>query len=294
VNSEASSRVAVLMPAYNAGNFINRAVGSLLQSTYPCDLYIVDDGSAVPVAEVVDAFPHLTIIRLEQNGGIAGARNAGLRAILAQNYDYVANLDADDICHPDRIARQVEFLDCHPEIAAVGTWSRAFFEPTGATLRIGREVSDPAHVKKAMRFNSAVNNSSTMIRANVLREVGLYSERYAAAEDYELYRRINQRYPIANLPMILMDISISPAGTSLSRRRRQLFDRLAIQLRYFEAREPGAWLGVAKTLLLFLVPVSILSRMKSSSMRHHEDAGDFQEDDPSLNGGPVHRLNEAP
>jgi glycosyltransferase involved in cell wall biosynthesis len=284
-----TSRVAVLMPAYNAGQVINRAIASLRRSTYPADLYVVDDGSTEPISDIVVPFPRLEVIRLATNGGIANARNAGLGAILAGGYDYIANLDADDICRPDRIARQVEFLDRHPDVAAVGTWSRVFSEETGETLRIGRDPEAPADVKAAMRFNSAVNNSSTMIRASVFREVGLYSTRYAAAEDYELYRRINRRYPIGNIPTVLMDISISPRGTSLSRRRRQLFDRLAIQVKYFEPFEVGAWLGVAKTLALFLFPVRLLSWLKSVHGHPVRDGDDDHSENGLSVGAPEQR-----
>ena len=97
----------------------------------------------------------------------------------------------------------------------------------------------------------------------------LFRSRYSAAEDYELLRRISSRFAIANIPEVLVDICISPHGISLRRRRRQLFERLKIQLKYFELLEPGAWLGLARTVLLFLVPVSLHSRWKASSKRSH-------------------------
>jgi glycosyltransferase involved in cell wall biosynthesis len=259
------SRVAVLMPAHNADKFINRAVRSLAESTFPCDLYVVDDGSEIPVTAALAGNPGVRVLRLEQNCGIARARNAGLRAILTYPYEFVACLDADDICHPDRIAKQVEFLDRHPEVAVVGTWGRHFDENTGETICVKRTPASPAVAKKAMRSNMSVINTSAMIRADALRAVGLYSERYEAAEDYELFRRISARFAIANIPQILVDICISPEGVSLKRRRRQLLDRFKIQLKYFEPMEFGAWLGLARTLLLFLVPPSLHSRMKSSN-----------------------------
>ena len=251
------------MPAYNAGRVINRAVESLTQSTFPCDIFIVDDGSDIPVADVLNPGARASIIRLESNVGIPRARNAGLRAILPLRYEYVACLDADDICHRDRIASQVAFLDRHPEVAVVGTWGRSFDAASGKPLRIGRMPVTPKQVRRAMRFNSAVINTSAMLRASALRTVGLYSERYPAAEDYELFRRIGRRFEIANIPSFLTAISISPEGVSRKRRRRQLADRLAIQLRYFEAAKIGTWLGVAKTLTLFVAPVSILSGLKT-------------------------------
>jgi glycosyltransferase involved in cell wall biosynthesis len=280
------------MPAYNADQSINRAVESLVQGTFPCDIYIVDDGSEVPVAEVLKPHPRTSIIRLERNSGIPRARNTGLQTILSRGYEYVACLDADDICHPNRIASQVDFLDRNPAVAVVGTWGRSFDASSGKPFQIGRLPVTPEQVRRAMRFNSAVINTSAMLRASALRTVGLYSERYAIAEDYELYRRIGQRFQIANIPSILTTISISSKGVSRKRRHRQLANRLAIQLKYFEALEIGAWLGVAKTLALFLAPISIVSRLKTF-IRQANKAKPFPEDGPPLNGPTGCPLNEA-
>ena len=262
------SRVAVVMPAYNAEQTVNRAVQSLAKSTFPCDVFIVDDGSRIPVAQVLaGASPRVRVLRLPENGGIAHARNVGLQAVLAEGYEFVACLDADDICYPERIAKQVAFLDGHPQVAVVGTWGRHIEEQSGTPILIHRTPADAQAAKNAMRSNMSVINTSAMIRTDALRAVGLYSERYPAAEDYELLRRIAARYAIANIPEVLVDICISPRGMSLGHRHRQLFDRLKIQWKYFEPMQPGAWLGLARTLLLFLVPVSLHSRFKAKSHR---------------------------
>jgi len=265
VAPENRSRVAVLMPAYNAEQFINRALQSLAASTFPCDVYIVDDGSTVPVAQVLGNNSKAHVLRLEQNRGIAQARNAGLKAILDRSYEFVACLDADDVCHPERIAKQVDFLDRHPEVAVIGTWGRHVEEKSGDTISIKRTPADAASAKRAMRSNMAVINTSAMIRTSALRAVGLYSERYRAAEDYELLRRISAKFAVANIPEVLVDICISRDGISLKRRRRQLLERFKIQLKYFEPMQPGAWAGLARTLALLLVPASLHSKVKSSS-----------------------------
>ncbi len=255
-------RVAVLMPAYNPGEAINRAVESLVAGTYPCDIYIVDDGSDIPVAQIIGDFPRTEIIRLPRNMGVVKARNVGLEAILQRPYEFVACLDADDVSYPDRIARQVEFLDRHPDIAAVGAWARHVAEADGRFLFIERTPESPQSVRQALNYNSAINHTTFMVRSDVLREVGFYSERYPVAEDYELFRRILRRFPIANIPVVLVDRHLSAKGLSLSRRRRQLWDRLRIQLRYFKFAEADSWLGALKTMLLFVVPVGLLMKIK--------------------------------
>lgn len=268
---QVTSRVAVLMPAYNAERFINHAVDSLMRGTYPCDIYVVDDGSRIPVSSVLKGESRVRIVRLERNGGLPRARNAGLKAILAQPYDFVACLDADDICHPARIARQVAYLDRHPHVAIVGTWGRHFDELTGEPILVHRTPAEPELVRRAMRSNMAVINTSAMIRASVLRTAGFYSEDYPAAEDYELFRRISQRHAIANIPEILVEICVSLQGVTVSRRRRQLLDRLNIQLKYLEPLAPGAWAGLLKTLVLFLMPRDLVSKIKTSISRYRNE-----------------------
>jgi glycosyltransferase involved in cell wall biosynthesis len=255
-------RVAILMPAYNATASINRAVESLVNGTYPCDIYIVDDGSEVPVTQVLNDYPRVKVIRLPKNAGVVNARNVGLEEILKHPYDYVACLDADDASYPDRIATEVAFLDSHPEIGAVGAWVNHVDDESGRPLFIERNPESPKDIKSALNYNSAVAHSTAMFPAAVLRQVGGYSEHYPVAEDYELFRRITQRYPIANIPSVLVTRNVSPNSLSFKFRRKQLRDRLRIQLRYFNALEPSAWAGLLKTLLLLAVPVSVIMKLK--------------------------------
>jgi glycosyltransferase involved in cell wall biosynthesis len=194
VHSEAATaRVAVLMPAYNPGPLINKALRSIVANTQKCDIYVVDDGSRVPVSEILDDFPRTAVIRLEQNGGVARALNAGLSVILQKPYDYVARLDADDTSYPERLAKQVAFLDENPDVAVVGTWARFVDQDSGDLVFTGRTPESPERVRRAMNYNTAVIHTSAMIRTRALKAVGSYSDQYPVAEDYELFRRISQR-----------------------------------------------------------------------------------------------------
>ncbi len=80
-----------------------------------------------------------------------------------------------------------------------------------------------------------------------------------------LFSSIATRYDLANIPECLLSYRISPDGQSRSRRWRQLYDRLRIQLKYFEATEWRAWAGIAKTLVAMLVPPSLSESLKIKS-----------------------------
>lgn len=268
-----SAEVAVLMAAYNAEKTLPLAVNSLIGGTHPCKIYIVDDCSRVPVADVIGAHDpsRIEIIRLAKNGGPGNARNAGLRRILENDHEFVAIMDADDVSHPDRIEKQVAYLAAHPRIALVGCWERVIDE-NGEFVSHVALPCDPQEIRNNLFVKMFVSHPTWMLRASVLREVGEYSLKYYAAEDYDLLRRIARRYDVANIPEYLIDYRISPGGMTASNRRRQLMDRLRIQLKYFEPLNRHAWIGIARTLALMAIPVKrklpdTLSPEQANSLR---------------------------
>ncbi len=270
--------VAVLMAAYNAERTIRAAVDSVLANTIPCDLIIVDDASRIPAADALGTLNGpIEIIRLTKNLGPAEARNVGLQHILAQNYRYVAILDADDIAYPERFERQMAYLDAHPRVAAVGTGQRFIDHDTGELLFRDRPACDPDDVRNAMFFNCALGHTSMMMRTAALAQVGFYLRNYPVAEDYELMWRLSTRYDLANLPECLTDYRISRAGLSLKRRRRQLFDRLCIQLKYLAPLNWRAWAGIANTLALFVVPRPLITALKRRRYATRSRLGPAQE-----------------
>jgi hypothetical protein len=144
----------------------------------------------------------------------------------------------------------------------VSTWGRHFDERSHETVLFRRPPSAPSAVRHDMFFNSPMIHASSMTRADVLRAVGPYSLDYPAAEDYEIFRRIATKYALANIPEVLIDICESWQGISRSKRSRQVYDRLRIQLRYFEALEWRAWAGVAQTLLTLALPLRAADAIK--------------------------------
>jgi len=257
------AKVAVLMAAYNAEQTLRAAVESVLASSIPCDLYIVDDCSRTPVVDLIGSPPGVTHIRLSRNHGLAPALNIGLQHILPLGYEYIARMDADDISYPHRFATQAAFLDRHPEIGLIGSGARFIDDKTGAMLKHYVPPLDPEGIRKALFYNNCLIHSSWMIRAGVLPRTGPYSVDYPAAEDYEFLRRISPRVTVANVADYLIDYRISTGGISITKRRRQLLDRLRIQFKYGDPLEWRCWAGVAKTLMLFAIPRKVLTALKA-------------------------------
>ena len=202
-------KVSVFIPVYNRERYVAEAIGSVLaQSFRDFELLVVDDGSTDGTRAVVEAVPDRRV-RLVCNGrnlGIPASRNRGLAEARGE---YIALLDSDDWCYPDRLARQVAFLEAHPDYAEVGSWGRAMDEEGRPRAAIQYRPVAPDDVKVEFLFRCAVKNRSVMGRTAVLREYG-YREDYARCQDYDMHVRIARDWKVGNLPQILVRGRIHP------------------------------------------------------------------------------------
>lgn len=246
-----SRKVAVLVAAHDAENSIRDAVESVLAGSMPCRVFVIDDGSRIPVTQVLGAYGgRVEIVRLNDNRGSAAARNVGLELILARDVDYVAIQDAHDLSYADRLATQVALFEANPRLGAAGSWTRHFDAGTGATTQYRKHPTDAASIRNLLYFDDGIPHASAMFRANALRVVGCYDENHPGAEDYELLRRIATRFELANVPEYLVACRLSTLG----RHRNELLDRLRVQLGYLEPTEWRAWAGALNTVAHFIMP----------------------------------------
>lgn len=252
-------RVAVVMCAYNAERTIGDAVRSIVDGSYPCKLFIVDDCSAIPVDSVLTGIDGacVEIIRLQHNVGAARARNIALERIASEGFDFIAIMDADDIAHPDRIARQVGYLESNPQIGLVGSWVRLIDDRSGKVIGHSELPCDPQAIRNRLPVRMCMSHPTWMARADVFAAVGHYSPSYRAAEDYELLRRIAARFDVATMPEYLVDYRLSSDGITNRLRRRELLNRVRIQLRHLEVRNWRAWSGIVRTLALLVLPFAV-------------------------------------
>jgi glycosyltransferase involved in cell wall biosynthesis len=107
--------------------------------------------------------------------GPAGALN---RALAVAQGDYVAVLDHDDLALPERLARQVAFLDAQPEVGAVGAKVR-FIDEAGATIRAQSYPTDPAVARWQVLFGASLLHSASMYRRSLLQQLGGYSTKHS-------------------------------------------------------------------------------------------------------------------
>jgi glycosyltransferase involved in cell wall biosynthesis len=117
--------ISVLLPAYNAQDTIRQAIVSLQRQTFAdFEIIAVDDGSADETGAILDGIsdPRLKVIHIPHSGLIP-ALNAGLEHCAG---DLIARMDADDVCHPERLSLQSEFMSAHPDVSVCGCLARSF------------------------------------------------------------------------------------------------------------------------------------------------------------------------
>jgi glycosyltransferase involved in cell wall biosynthesis len=192
--STGHSLVSVVIPSYNQAYFLHEAIESVLAQTYPhLEVVVVDDGSTDNTVEVASRYPGVKYIR-QENRGLAGARNTGIRHSTGQ---YLIFLDADDRLTPNALESGLACFEAHPESAFV--WGRCrFVALDGAVLGddLGFTVESD-HYAAMLRRSYIPMHATVMFRRTVFEAVGPYDISLKVCEDYDLYLRITRAFPIS-------------------------------------------------------------------------------------------------
>lgn len=209
--------VSVLMPVYNAEKYLREAIDSILNQTYRnFEFIIINDGSTDNSADIVRSYDDARIVFVDNK------KNQGLVTVLNQGLDmargeYIARMDSDDISLPTRFAKQVMFMEKHPDVGVLGT----FFHIFGGIDRIETKKKYPSLAD--MLPTSPVGHPTVMMRKSVFDKYNLrYDARYKHAEDYELWTRVIDFSRVANLPTVLLNYRWSGDNVSVKHEAEQL------------------------------------------------------------------------
>jgi glycosyltransferase involved in cell wall biosynthesis len=264
--------VTVLMPVYNGIAYLQAAIESIQRQThYDFEFLIVDDGSTDGSDDLLQRSaaqdPRIHLIRASHEG-VAAARNRGLALA---NGTVVVCMDADDVAMPERIELQLAYLTTHPEIAAVGSALR-LIDKNGqhiAQPTIYPSSSDEIRRGLLMGYSMLAQPTVAMRRQTAL-AVGGYRPAFDTAEDFDLWLRLSERHPLANMPDVLVHYRWHGDNTTARRRRDQA---LAAHIAKFAARarqlgRPDPTSGLEKLCL------ADLDRFE---LPHHERAAILEE-----------------
>jgi glycosyltransferase involved in cell wall biosynthesis len=220
--------ISVIMPVRNGAEFLPEAVASVRSQEYgDFEFLIVDDGSddgtADMLADFADADRRIRLLR-QAPQGIVVALNS---AIAAARGPYLARIDADDRARPDRLGKQLAFMQAHADVGLLGSWA----EKIDAAGTIAGRMTPPADADTLGRLLGRTNpfiHSAVMMRTAVVRRLGGYRAAFRAAEDYDLWLRMAEVGGVANLADCLTQYRLHGANVSRSDAIRQSFSvRLA-------------------------------------------------------------------
>jgi len=194
--------VTVAISALNAETTIGFAIQSIIDQTYSnWELIVWDDGSTDATPEIIGSFLD-SRVRLERDSRSLGLAARLNRAITAAHGKYIARMDADDIAYPERLARQVGFLDSHPEVDLVGS-SAMVFSGDGEPFGRFPVESEHARICAQPHLGFMVPHPSWLGRREWFVRYG-YQESARRAQDQDLLLRAHRKSRFANLPDILL------------------------------------------------------------------------------------------
>ena len=207
-------KVSVIIPSYNAMDFLPRTVRSVLDQTYrDFEIIIVNDGSTDNIQHWVNTIDDKRVCLVSQvNQGQSAARNTGIKH---SSGEYIAFLDSDDIWNSQKLEKQVQILDDNSEIGLVYSWVLLIDECDRPLEKVW-QTSDEGNVwSKLTKGNIIACGSVPMIRSSCIDVVGIFNKFPFACEDWDFWLRIAAHYPFKVVKEILVYYRAS--STSLSR-----------------------------------------------------------------------------
>jgi glycosyltransferase involved in cell wall biosynthesis len=195
----ASPAVTVLMSVFDGEAYLTKAIESILDQTFSdFEFLIINDGSTDETGSILEheAKRDARIKVFEQdNQGLVASLNFGLRKARGQ---LIARIDADDIAYPQRLEKQVAFMDDHPELLALGS-AITLIDEQGRTVKEINYPTGSNKVKSAMMLGSKLAHPAVMMRREQVIQAGAYREACRHAEDYDLWLRLLEIGEIDNL-----------------------------------------------------------------------------------------------
>ncbi|MCK9540878.1 MAG: glycosyltransferase [Novosphingobium sp.] len=208
--------ISVAMSVYNGERFLDEAIGSVLAQTFTdFEFLILDDGSTDRTAQIIRdhaAADSRIVPIIRENRGLIVSLNQLFNAARAP---IVARMDADDICKPERFARQFAFLESHPDYGVVGSAAEDIDE-NGGPYPAPDHPPPLTHdeVLATIERHSPVCHPAVMVRRDIVLSVGGYHRAFRHCEDYDLWLRLANRTRIGNLPDKLLSYRRYPGQIS--------------------------------------------------------------------------------
>ncbi len=257
---EKNPKVSVLMPAFNAEDYISKAIESILhQSFSDFEFIIIDDCSTDSTWEIISEYAQkdsrIVPFRNRENLKIAATLNRGIEVARGK---YIARMDADDWSFPDRLSKQFKFMERNPSVVISGG-TMVVCDQDLKFVNLRKYGKKDAEIRKKIFRYSPFCHATTIYKTQVAQKIGGYNEKFFAAQDYDFYFRIGRLGHFANLEDQLYKMRTNPNGISLNRAKNQekftLYIRIKSIMEYdYSMRFSDKIYFFFQYLSMFLIP----------------------------------------
>ncbi len=261
-----SMTVSILLSVFNGERFLRQAVDSLLTQTYrDFELWIVNDASTDQTPQILDQLSRedsrVRIITNERNLGLTKSLNLALAQAQGSS---IARMDADDIALPERLEKQVAYLDAHPDIDVVGT-AYQFINAQNRVIGERHPSTDDEQIRRKLIIHNPFLHSSVLIRRALLDQVHGYDERFRRAQDYDLWMRLEPLTKLANLPNILMQKRFTTDMISYASEREQIKTAVTIRVAAIRRGQYPWWCAIylIKPFLATILPLPLVRFLRT-------------------------------
>jgi len=222
--------ISVLMPAYDAGNFIGEAIESILAQSYNnFELIIIDDASKDNTWEIMCKYvkkdKRIKAHRNKKRLGISLNRN---KLLTLSKGSYVAWQDADDVSINTRLEKQLNELKNNPKLGIIGGYLELFNED-GSRICIRKYPKENKELVKKIFFYSPVSQGASMLRKEVFKKTGVYDKKLNQAEDLDMSFRVAKYYQLSNLQEVVLKCRYHVKSTSTKQMKQNIKNTLWVR-----------------------------------------------------------------
>jgi glycosyltransferase involved in cell wall biosynthesis len=268
MNKKMDPKISVVMPNYNDAKFLSQAIESILTQTFSdFEFIIIDDGSTDNSWEIIQGYAkkdnRIVALQNEKNLRICKTLNKGIQIAKGE---YIARMDSDDVCLPERFEKQIQFME-KDENHKIGVCGTNFFIINAGSKRIGVKDFPESHdeCKKTFWFRNPFGHNTVLIRKECFDELGNYDDNFIYAEDLELWMRFGQRYELHNMQEYLVEFRSFGENTFITRQKKMIDSTLKARKKAFTeyGYYPGlrGYIAYMATWVMRFVPPTLVLKL---------------------------------
>ena len=254
--NKSTPKVSVVMSVYNGSHYLQRSIESILNQTFTdFEFIIIDDGSTDNTWDLITEYANrdrrIKCFKNQENLGLTQTLNKGLN--LARG-EYLARQDVDDVSFPERLEKQVSYLELHPSVALISTGVQ-YVDNLGNQLWLDIPPTDPTVMRWEFLFRNPLRHPTVMWRRELVdSEVGNYDPSFFYTQDYDFWVRISENLNIEAISSVLVQMCWHDQSISSTKAKTQDSLGTRVIMRQIEQYFPHESLQEADIANLRIMP----------------------------------------